>query len=395
MNLDEFEKYIEDLEIKTNKVFRNMDKIIAESERVSNIAKNSEEIFDKLETEFKKQTGLDGIDLIFLFFATALQCSRIYFVNNLTKIEKAGSKNRNEKFLKKQQEKIFKNFTNNSLELTHDYYAPLEQIITTSGVPYDATKITKKYQNLNLFKGANHRFSTLAHDPILGYIFGTANILTNTITTIDLPIISTNHVRYDTFFKNPIIGSSASTIDMIKKVSERWNNDKKSVIAAIIKQTIHIGTDLYTTCGIQIPAANLVLSKSHVEYLTKFISTGDIIKIGISSTISILINGIIEIIHSLLYNKEKHSSRELYSVKTKKIIMYSNIIASSSNLIWESINIVNGNINSVKNLDIGGLIVTIIRIVKDKKFIRDLKEEFIYGNFKKMIAGEDLELEEI
>ena len=57
MNLDEFEKYIEDLEIKTNKVFRNMDKIIAESERVSNIAKNSEEIFDKLETEFKKQTG--------------------------------------------------------------------------------------------------------------------------------------------------------------------------------------------------------------------------------------------------------------------------------------------------------------------------------------------------
>ena len=338
---------------------------------------------------------LDGIDLIFLFFATALQCSRIYFVNNLTKIEKAGSKNRNEKFLKKQQEKIFKNFANNSLELAHDYYAPLEQIITTSGVPYDATKITKKYQNLNLFKGANHRFSTLAHDPILGYIFGTANILTNTITTIDLPIISTNHVRYDTFFKNPIIGSSASTIDMIKKVSERWNNDKKSVIAAIIKQTIHIGTDLYTTCGIQIPAANLVLSKSHVEYLTKFISTGDIIKIGISSTISILINGIIEIIHSLLYNKEKHSSRELYSVKTKKIIMYSNIIASSSNLIWESINIVNGNINSVKNLDIGGLIVTIIRIVKDKKFIRDLKEEFIYGNFKKMIAGEDLELEEI
>ena len=50
---------------------------------------------------------------------------------------------------------------------------------------------------------------------------------------------------------------------------------------ALIKQVIHIGTDLYTPKGIQIPGANLVLSKKNAERLTKYISTGDIIKIYI------------------------------------------------------------------------------------------------------------------
>lgn len=48
------------------------------------------------------------------------------------------------------------------------------------GVPYDTTKSTVS----GLFIGANHRFATLGHDPILGLIFGTANIMTNTITTV-------------------------------------------------------------------------------------------------------------------------------------------------------------------------------------------------------------------
>ena len=130
--------------------------------------------------------------------------------------------------------------------------------------------------SLKLFKGANHRFSTLGHDPILGLIFGTANILTNTITCVRTPIITTNHVIYDFNYKNPKIGMGASTSTTLKKSLERVNEDAGAVVAAVMKQVIHIGTDMYTPCGIQLPGANLLLSNTNAEKITRYISTGEI-----------------------------------------------------------------------------------------------------------------------
>lgn len=52
--------------------------------------------------------------------------------------------------------------------------------IVYSSVPYDATKGSPA-QNVKL-EGKYHRYKTLGHDPILGWVFGTANILTDTIT---------------------------------------------------------------------------------------------------------------------------------------------------------------------------------------------------------------------
>ena len=56
--------------------------------------------------------------------------------------------------------------------------------VIESGVPYDTIKGTAA---LGLgIGGTNHRCKTLGHDPILGWVFGTANILTNTMTLSDL-----------------------------------------------------------------------------------------------------------------------------------------------------------------------------------------------------------------
>lgn len=56
--------------------------------------------------------------------------------------------------------------------------------IIESGVPYDAIKGTA---TLGLgIGGTNHRCKTLGHDPMLGWVFGTANILTDTMTLSDL-----------------------------------------------------------------------------------------------------------------------------------------------------------------------------------------------------------------
>lgn len=383
-----------------------MNTIVEENHRVVKVAHDAEYLINDLENEFNRQTGLDGIDASFLFLVTALQLSRI-IINMLTKIEKAGVGNVKEHKLQ-----------NNSIE--KPYYSSLEHIITTLGVPYDATRYLNdktielylnkghtsnfdpndlKTENLKIFKGANHRFATLGHDPILGLIFGTANIMTNTITSVKkegiLPVIKTNHVVYTSLYKNPSIDKNASTLEMFNQSIQRTIDDPKVFVASLIKQIIHIGTDLYTPYGIQIPGANLVLSNKQTEKFTKYISTGDLIKIGFSAKIFELINNIITIFHNLLYDEQKYSSRELYNVRTKKIILYSNLIASSSNVIWVGANMYSGNKKAIKDLGIGGLLVTLYHLIYDTRYIQKIKEEFVLNGFKDIIKGDKLNLEEI
>ena len=371
----------------------NIDKIINETKRVESIAANSEKIIADLDKEFENLTGLNKVDFPFLFLATALQCIRIYLINNLTKIDKAGNKNKTENTLHKVQKRVLKKFDNGNRDEPSKFYAPLNQIIFNRGVPYDAQNfLDTKY---NLFKGANHRFSTLGHDPILGLIFGTANILTNTITCNDKFLITTNHVVYDSAQKNPKIANFTSTILMLDNAINRFNDDIESFVAALIKQILHIGTDLYTPCGIHIPFSNLLLDKKNVEELAKVVNTGDIIKSGMSMKISLWINTLISLLHQLMYDKKIYENRDIYSVKTKKIIMYSNAIASTSNIIWVAINLKGGNQKVLKQLDIGGLMVTIYRLITDIDFIMKVKEEFVLGGFRKKVIGEEIDLQEV
>ena len=304
----------------------------------------------------------------------------------------------------------------------------MEHIVTKRGVPYDATaNLTKDAiqklldegngwdydldemmpdDNQSLFKGAKiHRFATLGHDPVLGLLFGTGNIMTNTITCVKkpllaagvgLPILTTNHVVYTSDYKYPQIAAYASTIQMLGSMAQRTKEEPGAFVASLIKQIIHIGTDLYTPAGIQIPAANLILSNTSVEKLTKYISTGDLIKIGVSAKLSELINLLIGTLHMLMYDEfTMGMSRDLYNVKTRKIIDLSMEITTGSSVLWTAGNVMSGNVSSIRQLDIGGLIVLLKRLREDTTYIRKIKEEYVIGNFKKMIQGNEIELEDI
>ena len=56
-------------------------------------------------------------------------------------------------------------------------------------------------------------------------------------------------------------------------------------------------------------------------------------------------------------------------------------------MIYVGANVMMGNEAAVKNLDIGGLIVTVYRIVTDGKCIRQIKREFIEQEFFSQIRG--------
>lgn len=424
MSLEELRKKREKLQNNSDIIKSNIKKITDETLRVADIAHHSREILDNLDQEFEERTELQNSDIKFLFSAIALQVIRMGIIGYLTKVEPAGSSNEKEKSLHKLQEKILSKFNSNGDSTDKIYYASMEHIITRPGVPYDATAtLTNKAidnlkekgrewdfdiedmipkEKLSLFKGANHRFSTLGHDPLFGLIFGTGNIMTNTITCINtpligdkftVPVLTTNHVVFTSDYKDPRIAVFGSTIAMIKCMVERTETQPEALIASLIKQIIHIGTDLYTPCGIQIPGANLILSNKNVEKITHYVSSGDLFKIGTSAKMAELINTIIATLHTMMYDTSMDISRDVYNVRTKKIIMYSNFIATTSNVIWASAKTGLGDWMAIKDLDLGGLIVTVQRLINDPKYIRKIKEEFVFSNFNKMIQGEKLELE--
>ena len=78
-------------------------------------------------------------------------------------------------------------------------------------------------------------------------------------------------------------------------------------------------------------------------------------------------------IHRLTFNPETDESESLFEMRTHKVITYSNVIASASNIIavaiGSAIGAVTNNLDlvkkSVQKADIGGLIVTIYRLISD------------------------------
>lgn len=145
---------------------------------------------------------------------------------------------------------------------------------------------------------------------------------------------------------------------------------------------------MYTPCGITLPGAQLLLSNSTVEQLAEYISTGDLIKVGASAGISVLINTIISADHGckLMFQDDGQDfSKELYQARTRKIIMYPIVIASSSNII--------ASIAGKSSLDIGGLLVTIYRVFNDTKFICKLEYEFINSGLNKLYNERYSEIE--
>ena len=383
----QFENRISKLE----EVSKNMKEFIEINNKMLDNFEKLDKIVEDIDKEFAEKTGiLNKKDQIFLWTAVALQVLRIYIISEITKIESAG-KGKLEKTLKKvQKEKIFKNFQKTEDTINREYRASLKQILTDK-VPYDVTAGGRKFK---LFKGANHRFATLGHDPVLGYVFGTANILTNTITAVGLV---TYHIQYNEIYGNPEITKLASTVLMFLKVGERIKEDKIAVALALIKQVIHIGTDLYTPKGIQIPGANLVLSKKNAENLTKYISTGDIIKVTSSAIIAMVINFITSILHNLLYNETDDISRELYNVRTQKILKVSNIIAESLNIVYVGANVGIGMYTEnpalikegVKRIDLGGYIVAIHQIVKSSSIQEKIRREYLENRLYDKFLGEN------
>lgn len=334
------------------------DNILSEEACEAAVEKYKSE-YDQLDKEFRKRTKLTKTDYAFLTLATALQCTRQYlFTSFKPTIDEKATKPSDEAELKSKTSSWSGSDTIKTKQGGY-YYASFDRIIADTSVPYDKIAGAKKF-GLGL-GGTTHRYKTIGHDPVLGYIFGTMNILTNTLTTWNM---TSFHIR------NSSIYSSADTAIAFSSSVQRIKEDPASVAAALIKQHIHIKSDMYTPEKIPFPfiSESPELARELAKYGMNY---ADTLTVGKQASLSIAINIIIAMLHRLLLAKDNETDEKLYEVRTQKILSYSNLIASSSNVIYCCLS------KDYKKLDIGGFAVTLYRLFSDAKFLAKVKYEFI------------------
>lgn len=381
---------------------KGLDELAADAERTVEIYRNAEKYLDDIDAQFEKATGLDKIDVSLLLLATALQIGRWVVIGEINgavskkiKDSRVAHDDDSIKQMEKEKRSSYKekHSDDEHIKSKHRDWAN----IVFDSVPYDITRGSRLF-GVNMEAGY-HRLHTLGHDPVLGWIFGTMNILSDTITLDKQYGLRTFNVE---MMQKPKQWTGESNLavgftDAIDSIKE----DENRLPAAVFAQALHLKSDEFTKLGLPIPVlesfAPELAGKIYKEGYDSLRLMKDVAVVGMQAAVSAVINLLITLIHGLYFDPTEYPSRDLFEVKTRKILMWSNVIASSSNVVavagMEVAAYFTENPELAKKgwqyLDIGGYIVTMYRLVSDTKFIHRVKNEFLQKEWDRLVAGED------
>lgn len=365
---------------------------------------------EEIDGEFSKRTSIKNkMDLKFLAIAIALEVAKgLLFPIVSNKIGYGDSFNpedrldHNDKSIEKAHKDANDAFRNRKIE-KNSTGKWMEFLYRT--VPYDITAGTGNMLDVNLH-GGSHRLYTLGHDPILGWIFGTANILTDVITISPGAIVRSNNkwaevikvagIRSYKVQRKPkmmILPERVLAIQMFKESYDIAREHPLNLPAAVFTEGQHLKSDMNTKMGLPVPLLENFspdfASKLYANHYDALCFARDAKIVGKSAVVSLLMDMLIGLVHGLYYNPQKDGSRDLYEVRTRKILLIANTIGTSSNLIFAYCT------QNVKAVDIGGLLVTLSHLFMDTKFLLNVKKEFVENKIYEKIEDEIKELDKI
>lgn len=337
---------------------------------------------EEIDKEFSKRTSIiNKMDLSFLAIATALQVTKTLLFPYFAKEGKYGesfdeSERRihNDKSIEKAHREANDSFRDKYSEIHGKGYW-INILYQTP--PYDITKGSKELE-INM-EGKYHRLHTVGHDPILGWLFGTANILTDVITM--------NNFQSYRVERKPNMRITGEKIRIDKLFEESYQvikADYLNLLAAIFAQAQHLKSDVYTKVGLPVPLLasfnETFASNLYKKQYDALCFSRDAKIVTTSYIVSMFIDMIISSVHSLF--RSESEEKELYSVRTRKILLISNTIASTSSILNAYIT------KNPKKLDIGSLLLTITHLFADVRFMAKIKDEFIHNEISQRVYRE-------
>lgn len=373
--------------------------ITNESKRVASLASDPDTALQEIDAQFKKYTALTDKDVALLFIAVGLQVARQYLLTQFP-----------ERKDDKEAADSTRGHTEEHSNRHHRLYRPSLEEIITNPVPFDVNKGSN-----GAFKGSGimgHRAVAIGHDPVLGYVFGTANIATATVTlshpisktkngiTIYAPNLDSYHVKTGSYeskgheINTDWIGNKANTqrifCETEDKLFHQGKNGVTIVLESLLKEHVHLQSDINTKHSLPLPGVSFISPALASELYKHGLDMCNVSTVGKQMGYALLINLLIGFIHDLMYDPDLDGSKRLYEVRTRKILSYSNLMAESSNVVAVAIRANTGDkAGAVRMLDIGGLIVLCHRLISDAMFISQVKTEFIQDEFFDRIRGSE------
>ena len=382
-----------DFETLCNDTHDSFEKVLSSIDNFSDNIKALDEKFEEL-TQLKKE------DYPFILFCTGLQACRQYLITDFKERlddQKAAKEVKGDKVEESSRNKS-------------RYYCSTEKIVTNP-VPFDALEHDDKIETG--ISGRNHRTKCLGHYPELGYIFGTANIMTSTVTKKEgLADIQTYHVKTeaitrDYYYKKTgetvtrtkdkdYIYSKAHTSKMFEHCYNRVKDDPKkgipALIAALAKEHEHLLTDENSKQSLPFPLLSFTpeIAESLREYGLDYINVKTVAK---QATYSYFVNLITEIMYyAYQIGKQVPNVKtvkdikidDLVKVRLRKIINVANVISTSTNLAVVIAGIFMGDMNLIRKIDIGGELITINTLSNSADFMIKVKEEYIHSEMNKI-----------
>ena len=360
-----------------------------EYHRVTSLSKSPMILLNDIDRQFTKATKLDGIDMRFLFLATALQCLRQYLLTPMT--PRVDDQTAAKKVKGEHKE---------SSDRIHRLYNPSLEEIITNPVPFDAN--VGSNGALAGYGALGHRGATIGHDPIMGIVFGTANIATSTLTTWKMKSyhITTGTVSIGNGRSNmrDVFGADAKTdivLDRTFKVKllEQGLDGKVIVGASLTKELQHLRSDVHSKDSLPIPMVSAIDPVLAGKLAKRGFDMANVLDIGKQSAYAMAIDILIAMIHGMFYDAGSGLSQSMYEIRTRRILVYSNLIASVSNviatLVAECL-----HIDASRYVDWGGYANTLRRIVFDTKFIREIKRDFLKNELHERVVGTEYDFME-
>lgn len=348
---------------------------------------------DEINKQFSRKTSIiNKADLSFLAIATAFQVVKSLVFPYVAEkfdygkgFDPSERLDHNDKSIEKAHRESNDKFRDKHME-KHGTGHWINLLYQT--VPYDITRGSKDL-GINM-GGKYHRMYTLGHDPILGWIFGTANILTDCITFNNLHTNRISRVNPVTGGKKMVITPEVVFIgQMFRECYDEVRADFLNLPAALFAQAQHLKSDEFTKLGLPVPLLSSIneefASKLYRENYDSLCFARDIKIVGASFVVSKLFDIIISLTHGLF--RKTDEDKDLYEVRTRKILLISNSIASASTIINTAIT------KNPRNLDIGSLLNTITHLFSDVRFIAKIKQEFIKNEISGKIRQEIAEID--
>lgn len=334
---------------------------------------------ESVDEEFEKLTGITQKDISFLVFASTLQVARQLITSHL----KA-------RLTDKESAQVTPfHSEEHSDRRTKQYYATKTEI-ANNPVPFDAVRkseTVKKNGNPKL-NGFNHRYTAIGHDPLLGLVFGTANIMTKTISVAKGGFMFETYHVGSTAVSNGLgeynidmLTNQASTSLMFEHICSRIKTEGKNgweaLGMALGKELVHLMSDIRTSKSLPLPVVSAVSPN-----LSRALNLCGIDALSAASfTIDLLVSKMIDIaiayMHTWCYNPDSDGPIESYEVRTKNIIYYSNLISLASTTVQTLFRAYMGDASAISKFDFGGAISSWSVVWNTPFIISDMKSEYI------------------